>query len=1062
MLEKEIETWEDTIKNDNDNLTNAILTAVLFVANSLLSQKAVLLPWVCQVFLEAYGVQQGEDVRSVYIEERERKIQFSSRWLLDHLIVHLHPYMMHKCVHMRFGTVLYRRGADLLIALSWALSSSQQVPSFEPSKQQHHTLQNNHPNTETILKEASIIINNFIHEEINKLSPSLFISINDSLNNVNPLLLQFLTSITDTIRERKTSNITSHAKKIRMFFILCQLMFCTNPKKPPPIYDIVADTVEVCGGSRKLMRILNRLGCSSSPDTHDRFVTDHAMARRQVATWDELSTTSFTIASVDNFDMLQSYSAVYCGDQQRSYHGTTLQLVQPGVSLTSAVSDDLQSDLETVTTAAGTDMEMTTPPPQSPPTGSDSLIQQMSAENSPQHHEKNGPKRQRTMTVNDLVPSLQNNSDTQPSLQLTPQSPQIVLTLENFLENNYQANERISLDSKLFSYIIQKYCFHHNKQTDSVPGNAVISDVRAFLDNKSHHNLQHTQHTSVVHYMELLDENPDCTETMSIVAEDLLAKFYQVQDRWVVLVGDGKTYRHLMNVKKQYSTMLRKLLIFPGDWHILKNYQPVLMKEYYSAGLREMAKNSGYHGTTLKSLEHCSNFKRTHYFLLQTWEALYREMWHAYVLNNESTITEDATCILLTGIQTKNTPKNMMERICELVKDSNSEEDFKRFVKRMSENDKTWKFWAQFVFTDCFCYFGLYLAIRSSNWELRIASLKLMAPMFAAFDREYYARILPHHLAEIQRYPPMILKCFERGAFTVKLTQQHWRAVALDEAHEMCINKDLKTAIARPTKPYLKKITLFLNDRTKIHNSFIQELFPERFEHHSESNNNILDDSPQAYKYEHNIKQLCSVASEYQLFCVQPKNRQLLNVFTGQVATNEQACDMLSFRNIGEQAYQDYVKYHMLQYSTITKTNLRQHKLLTMASKNTVKRKGTAKERDDKHLIMCLRRHLVWSNYHKLGSPSEVQYSEWPRALADEEGNPHKGNKSAWTTKLVSRYQSADAPILVSHLPFVPHTVIVDAMFLLNTRPLRQTNMQSSFLISLFYNTSRLVHQRFI
>jgi len=78
--------------------------------------------------------------------------------------------------------------------------------------------------------------------------------------------------------------------------------------------------------------------------------------------------------------------------------------------------------------------------------------------------------------------------------------------------------------------------------------------------------------------MELLDENPNCVETMSMVAEDLIARFDGVQDGWVVLVGDGKTYRHLMNVKKQYSTMLRKILLFPGDWHILKKL-PAYFKE---------------------------------------------------------------------------------------------------------------------------------------------------------------------------------------------------------------------------------------------------------------------------------------------------------------------------------------------------------------------------------------------------------------------------------------------------------------------------------------------------
>ena len=67
---------------------------------------------------------------------------------------------------------------------------------------------------------------------------------------------------------------------------------------------------------------------TSSPDTHDRFVTQHAEAQSNKPLWCEMPRGVFTVASVDNFDMLQSYSAVCCGDQGCSYHGTTIQLVQ--------------------------------------------------------------------------------------------------------------------------------------------------------------------------------------------------------------------------------------------------------------------------------------------------------------------------------------------------------------------------------------------------------------------------------------------------------------------------------------------------------------------------------------------------------------------------------------------------------------------------------------------------------------------------------------------------------------------------------------------------------------
>ena len=74
-----------------------------------------------------------------------------------------------------------------------------------------------------------------------------------------------------------------------------------------------------------LIHILNRLGAVCSEDVHDRFVTKKAQLQQGRHVWDELPSELFTLATVDNFDMLQSHTAVYCGDQQRSYHGTTIR-----------------------------------------------------------------------------------------------------------------------------------------------------------------------------------------------------------------------------------------------------------------------------------------------------------------------------------------------------------------------------------------------------------------------------------------------------------------------------------------------------------------------------------------------------------------------------------------------------------------------------------------------------------------------------------------------------------------------------------------------------------------
>ena len=69
------------------------------------------------------------------------------------------------------------------------------------------------------------------------------------------------------------------------------------------------------------------------------------------------------------------------------------------------------------------------------------------------------------------------------------------------------------------------------------------------------------------------------------ILQDLHHRFIEGQNKeWLVLAGDAKIYEVIQSLNFEYGEELKWLLPYPGDWHLLKNYQNALMKPYLMLG----------------------------------------------------------------------------------------------------------------------------------------------------------------------------------------------------------------------------------------------------------------------------------------------------------------------------------------------------------------------------------------------------------------------------------------------------------------------------------------------
>ena len=263
---------------------------------------------------------------------------------------------------------------------------------------------------------------------------------------------------------------------------------------------------------------------------------------------------------------------------------------------------------------------------------------------------------------------------------------------------------------------------------------------------------------SYIMYLNIFNSPASNIETIRHVISYLAAEYSVGQKvRNIVLCGDGQVYDFILRIKNENEEAMKWLIPYLGDFHLLFNAQPIFMRLYWSGGLGDLAKKT-HSGSSLKSLGSCQHFRRTHMFLLHTWEAIQRVFIDIFLqqrtINEEIQHTTEEidrmllSCLkLLEGVKDHEYEKVFDSSFIEAQKEVASkleivEDEYNLFWMAKSNSSKTIQYWLNFL-RDIKPYIGIYIANRCGNWNLRIASLKLMGFVELPVFRKLQRRCLP-------------------------------------------------------------------------------------------------------------------------------------------------------------------------------------------------------------------------------------------------------------------------------------------------------------------------------
>ena len=167
----------------------------------------------------------------------------------------------------------------------------------------------------------------------------------------------------------------------------------------------------------------------------------------------------------------------------------------------------------------------------------------------------------------------------------------------------------------------------------------------------------------------------------------------------------------------------------------------------------------------------------------------------------------------------------------------------------------------------------------------------------------------------------------------------------------MCINKDCKEFITRPSADYINCTALFIPVRAEAIKKFEGEIFADKEKKPEVSIHIFVTSKPNAKKLEENVRNQIKKLETSSLSNQQNKSG-LCHIFSPKPLTAEQTQEILSFREVGQSDYEAGVEYYVIRKPSV-KPPKHQKRLLTFTEKLSRRKKVSAVEKERKLQIEC-------------------------------------------------------------------------------------------------------------